>query len=392
MTLPAKPTTFEEYFHYNLLLWLALNRPHLTIRKIANHLYYYSESGESAALVFPEGELRKYCGALLTILKRENNKQQLALKLDEEFESDLFELVEANLLLTSVPSSHPPRPPARPPQNQQKNMSRSPHRSRPKKRDPEDDSTLEEAIKNMNVTDDDDTKSEIADTSIRYANSGQNCLRVYRANITDEKDDPNYSVDVIKARLSLTQQNMLAAGGASKLTNSITAKIHQPRKPKHSRPQIAIGIPSCCDDFDSDNAQQIQAYEDKKFGMHGANLHQQETADIIEMTSQKKNSYTQMNLIDVPLDAGEKLDNSCFNGDQIDEVSLKTVVSIPGAKQRILAGTRSKDIQVGFVAVVACVTGTYKDLKEGNADDPDDDEFDNDEDQFFGGGETPMDE
>ena len=97
MTLIAKPSSFTT-FHHNLLLWISIYHRHLTVRKLQTTLRY--TSGE---LVFPEGELRKYCGQRLTILKQSLSRD-LILQLEDNF--DPLATLLANQLLTSLPLYH----------------------------------------------------------------------------------------------------------------------------------------------------------------------------------------------------------------------------------------------------------------------------------------------
>ncbi len=359
-------------------------------------------------MVFPEGELRKYCGTRLGLLKRNCTKQQLAIKLDEEF--DPFESIQDSVLLTTpTSSSHPPTRPSphqrqkQKQQHQKETMSgrsphRSPHRTRTPTRgaprglpkEPEDKNSgaagLEEAFQGLEVDDGGGFDS------VRYHDiPGGNSTRVYRGTVSDDVDDPTYTVEVVKARLSLNQSNLLATGNGTKLNNSVQAKIIRAQKNKSTKktakPLIAVGIPSCIDDFDLKNGPKIQALEDDKFGMNGTNLHQQESADMISMRHGRTDTtFMNWTKVELPLYEKEEIDNSLFNGDQLDDSTLKVVVSIPNAKKVVPLGTTEVKVPVAFVSVVAVIKNTYSDLKvakDDGGEEAEDTKFDEDQAKYF---------
>ncbi len=112
MTLPRRPPSYN-HFHHNLLLRIAIYHPHLTVRLLTN---LKSASGE---LIFPQGELRIYCGRLLTRLKSKRRGDLLA-ELDKTY--DPFCDIQPHPLLPSTSSSTTNKPklshsPPRPPQH-----------------------------------------------------------------------------------------------------------------------------------------------------------------------------------------------------------------------------------------------------------------------------------
>lgn len=221
---------------------------------------------------------------------------------------------------------------------------------------------------------------------------GGHTVRCYRGTANNKKDDPDFSVETIKVRVNLTQSNLLAAGGKDQLIKKTRAVMKNSGKKKKKKPTIVVTIPGCNDDYSLKIAKQVQAYEDHKFGMHAANIHQQETADIISMNRNDEASYTMDHVVELPLfkvDGGdyyEEINKDFFNEHApSDEFSLQTVFSLPQSIPMVVMGTSPRDILIGFLTVCVCVKGTYCDLKANDVEgDEAADEFEDEFNNFFG--------
>ena len=395
MTLTAKPPSFTNY-HRNLLLWLAIYHRHLSVRHLNDLLYI---SGE---LVFPEGDLLRYCGRLLTRLKEKPNKV-LILRLQEGFDPSKDFIEHKRLTSSPCPQAHPPSPQQQSTQYKELNMSRNKSRSpqRPKSttklpKEPTADGDLAFGISGMNLS---------TSSSLTYAGDepirrhGNHTIRCYRGTATNKQADPDFSVEFIKMRLSLTQSNLLAAGDRNQLIRKTSAVMKHFGSTKRSGkiPTVVISVPGCDVDYTLAIAKRVQKWEDHKFDMHCPQVHQQEHADIISAMNRSEIStpdYMTKHVVELPLfkedgDKYEDINKDFFNGTATsDECSLMPTFSFPNPIEREVAAGVKRDIPIGFVAFCVCVKGPYCDLKAKKVgDDEDFNEFEYAQNNFFDGGD-----
>ena len=393
--ITARPSHFTKY-HHNLLLWLAIYHRHLTVRNLSKLRYL---SGE---LVFPEGELRSYCGRLLTSLKTEAHKA-LILKLDEDFDPVDDFLFLKELEHRSLPSSlsHPPSCPSPPqPQSAQKkqeaqlhstartpNMrspNKSPHRHRSSKDRPSKSPLRPKPTTSMLPM------PQLEDGVIANFHTWAHSCEGYQqetgilvctAVVNDSDTNPKESMFATRILKRVNESTLLVNEFQSKISAGITVD-------NKGRPAIFISQPSASHgailDNDMVDATALGTYATAKFGGDQSAINNEMNRHLLE-----EHYGTHLTVVDVVTlpelqqdeeddDDDNKLSysNAEFNNypDASNQLTypppdnmLNPTVYIPeeGKKRKNLGVTFS--VVHGYIMVQVYVKGSRKDLKLKNA-------------------------